>query len=68
MATENNGSVKYWRETVQEDENGDLILPFPQELLDEVGWKPGDNLSWIDRGDGTWEIHQKPTPLDHEDS
>lgn len=68
MATEDSGSVKrYWIETVQEDENGELILPFPQELLDEVGWKPGDNLEWVDRGDGTWEIRQKPTPLDHGD-
>ena len=63
MATEDSGSVKkYWIETVQEDENGELVLPFPQELLDEVGWKPGDNLEWVDRGDGTWEIRQKPTP------
>jgi hypothetical protein len=25
-------------------------------MLDEVGWNPGDNLKWVDRGDGTWEI------------
>lgn len=63
METQNSGSVKKcWIETVQQDENGELVLPFPQELLDEVGWRPGDNLEWVDRGDGTWEIRQKPTP------
>jgi bifunctional DNA-binding transcriptional regulator/antitoxin component of YhaV-PrlF toxin-antitoxin module len=66
MATTDSGNLKkYWIETVQEDENGELILPFPQELLDEVGWKPGDNLEWINRGDGTWEIRQKNEPLDN---
>ncbi len=68
METKNSGNLKYWVEAVQEDENGELILPFPQELLDEVGWKPGDNLEWIDRGDGTWEIRKKPEQSDNEDS
>jgi bifunctional DNA-binding transcriptional regulator/antitoxin component of YhaV-PrlF toxin-antitoxin module len=42
-----------------EEEGEDLILPFPQDMLDEIGWKPGDNLEWVDRGDGTWEIRKK---------
>ena len=68
MATTDSGNIKkYWIETVQEDENGELVLPFPQELLDEVGWKPGDNLEWVDRGDGTWEIRQKPRPSANEE-
>ncbi|WJZ48337.1 AbrB/MazE/SpoVT family DNA-binding domain-containing protein [Synechococcus phage DSL-LC02] len=25
-----------------EDDNGDLILPFPEELIEEVGWEDGD--------------------------
>jgi hypothetical protein len=47
-----------WTVTLEEadDGSGDLVLPFPQDMLDEVGWNPGDNLKWIDRGDGTWEI------------
>ena len=60
MATKDSGSVKkYWIESIQEDENGELVLPFPQELLDEVGWNTGDKLEWHDRGDGTWEIRKK---------
>lgn len=28
----------------EEDEEGNLILPFPEELLDALGWKGGDVL------------------------
>ena len=50
---------KSWTVIIEEDvETGDAILPFPQEMLDEVGWNPGDNLKWVDRGDGTWEIRK----------
>lgn len=50
--------VKTWTAIIEE-EGEDLILPIPQEMLDEVGWLPGDNLEWYDRGDGTWEIRKK---------
>ena len=50
---------KSWTVIIEEDqESGDLVLPFPQDMLDEVGWNPGDNLKWVDRGDGTWEIRK----------
>ena len=62
MATANGGNLKSW--TVSIDQDGeDLVLPLPQEMLDEVGWKPGDKLEWVDRKDGTWEIRKKPMPL-----
>jgi bifunctional DNA-binding transcriptional regulator/antitoxin component of YhaV-PrlF toxin-antitoxin module len=34
------------------------VLPLPKDMLDEVGWNTGDNLKWIDRDDGTWEIRK----------
>ena len=57
MTTENS---KKWTVTLEEADDGssDLVLPFPQGMLDEVGWNPGDNLKWVDRGDGTWEIRK----------
>ena len=58
---------KSWTAIIEEMENGDLVLPFPQEMLDEVGWYPGDNLEWHDRGDGTWEIRKKLEQSDRED-
>ena len=51
--------TKTWTEHIQEDENGDLFLQLAPELLAKVGWKLGDTLQWIDRGDGTWEIRKK---------
>jgi hypothetical protein len=40
---------------VQEDpETGDLILPIPQELLDRMGWREGDDLEWNQTTDGAW--------------
>lgn len=44
--------MKSW--TVSIDENG--ILPLPQDLLNEAGWKEGDSLFWIDNKDGTWSL------------
>jgi hypothetical protein len=46
--------------TVEEDpENGDLILPFTDEILAEVGWKTGDTIEWIDNKDGSWTMRKK---------
>jgi hypothetical protein len=59
--------VKTWSVMIEE-EGEDLVLPFPQDMLDEVGWKPGDNLEWVDRGDGTWEIRKKAEQSDNEGS
>ena len=30
--------------TCEEDEDGNLILPFPEELLDAMGWGEGTTL------------------------
>jgi len=49
-----------WTITVEEDpENGDLILPFTDEILSEVGWKTGDTIEWIDNKDGSWTMRKK---------
>jgi hypothetical protein len=49
-----------WAITVEEDpENGDLILPFTDEILSEVGWQTGDTIEWIDNKDGSWTLRKK---------
>lgn len=37
---------------LEEDEYGDVILPFPAELIEKYNWLEGDTLSWdiIDNG------------------
>ena len=45
---------------LEEDlETGDLILPLPEKLLKETGWKTGDTLDWNDNGDGTFSMTKK---------
>ena len=49
-----------WTLTVEEDpETGDAILQFSPDLLEQTGWKEGDTLEWIDRGDGSWQLKKK---------
>jgi hypothetical protein len=53
-------TLKNWTINVEEDpETGDCILPFPPDLLEEAGWKEGDELIWTDRGDGSWLLTKK---------
>jgi len=46
-----------WTVTVIEDEEG-AILPFPDGLLESVGWQEGDTLEWIDNSDGSWTLRK----------
>lgn len=50
-----------WTITVEDaqDGSGDLILPFPDDLLETAGWKEGDVLEWIDNDNGTWTLRKK---------
>ena len=49
----------HWTVTVEEDpETGDLLLPFPDDLLATQGWKEGDTLEWTDNADGSWTIQK----------
>ena len=46
-----------WTVALEEDpETGELILPFPPDLLKQAGWKEGDSLLWIDNNDGSWSL------------
>lgn len=37
---------------VQEDENGDLFIVLPDEMVDTLGWQEGDVLDWDLKGGG----------------
>ena len=38
--------------TVVEDENGDLALLFPADVLSQLGWVEGDVVEWEDTPQG----------------
>lgn len=45
MSNLQNDTVRF-EVITQEDENGDLIIPIPQQLLDKLGWKEGDDIQF----------------------
>ena len=52
--------MKSWTLTLEEDsETGDLVLPFTEEILKELGWREGDVLEWVDNKDGSWSLVKK---------
>ena len=42
-----------------EQQGDDLILPLPDQLLTEVGWAPGDIITWDIQEDGTVILKKK---------
>jgi hypothetical protein len=46
--------------TLEEDpETGDLILPFPEGMLEQMGWTIGDTLNWETKDDGSLYVTKK---------
>ena len=43
----------------QDPNTGDLILPFPSELLESLGWNEGDTLLWDISESGTITLTRK---------
>jgi hypothetical protein len=57
-----NTKLKTWTVILEEDpETGELVLPFNDEMLQELGWKEGDTLEWLDNKDGSWSLVKKKT-------
>jgi hypothetical protein len=44
---------------ILEEDGDDLILPLPEELLDELDWHIGDTLEWTEHLEGTWSLRKK---------
>jgi hypothetical protein len=47
-----------WTVAVEEaeDGSGDLVLPLPQDFLDQQGWREGDTLDWKENDNGSWTL------------
>jgi hypothetical protein len=45
--------------TLENDEEGNLVLPLSEDILKEVGWETGDVIDWIDNKDGSWTMKKK---------
>lgn len=53
--------------TVVEDDNGNLVLPLTDQIMDQVGWTEGDTLEWKDNGDGSFGLTKKETTIEETD-
>jgi len=42
---------KIWTTSVVE-ENGEMVILFPPDFMNHVGWKEGDTLAWVISDDG----------------
>ena len=42
----------------KDPDSDDLILEFPDSLMESTGWKVGDTLEWIDNKDGSWTLRK----------
>jgi hypothetical protein len=56
-------SQKKWIVPVEEVMDEDTYeinyaITFPQDLLDQAGWMEGDQLEWIDRDDGSFQLRK----------
>jgi hypothetical protein len=54
-AAEAKDKVVKWIIPVDDDYN----ITFPEDLLEQTGWKEGDTLQWIDQGDGSFKMIKK---------
>lgn len=52
------GNRMTWTAYVQQ-EGDDLLLPLPDELLADLGWKQGDVLVWSVNDNGTVTLTKK---------
>lgn len=49
-----------WSVTLEQDpETGELILPFPEDLINQMGWSEGTTLHWDVKDDNTVFITEK---------
>ena len=52
--------MNHWTIKLETDpETGELVMPFPPDLLAQVGWDFGDTLIWEDLQDGRWSLKKK---------
>jgi bifunctional DNA-binding transcriptional regulator/antitoxin component of YhaV-PrlF toxin-antitoxin module len=45
--------------TQEDPETGELVLPIPPELMKQMGWQEGDDLSFDLDNQGRWIISKK---------
>jgi hypothetical protein len=55
---DNKMSKVYTVPVIDMDDN-DVGIELPDELMEDMGWQPGDEIVWTDNGDGSWTLTVK---------
>jgi bifunctional DNA-binding transcriptional regulator/antitoxin component of YhaV-PrlF toxin-antitoxin module len=51
---------------VKQDDEGELYIELPPEVLDQLGWSIGDDLVWIVEEDGKILLRKRTDDSSHE--
>ena len=63
MTNEKMYNIKFTRTIIQNPDNPEeALLDLGTELCDQMGWKEGDTLEWVDNQNGTWLLRKQLTP------
>lgn len=57
----NENTSKTWYLPVEVDSSGDYFLTFPADLLEAVGLEEGDEVDWVDNGNGSYVLKKVDT-------
>ena len=55
MSPQKKDKVKSW--VLPVDDDG--VVTFPEDFLEQTGWKEGDTLQWILQDDGSFKMIKK---------
>ena len=56
------GKVNKWVLPVEPDPSGEYFVTFPDDLLEATNLKEGDEVEWIDQGDGSYLLKKVKQP------
>ena len=48
-----------WEVPITTDSDGELIIQFPDDMMEELNWSEGDELIWQQLDDGTWSLKKR---------
>jgi len=61
-AAEKADKVKKWILPVEMEPSGEYFVTFPDDLLDATNLKEGDEVEWVDQGDGSYKMIKVKQP------
>jgi bifunctional DNA-binding transcriptional regulator/antitoxin component of YhaV-PrlF toxin-antitoxin module len=70
LSKENKRQMNKYELEVKETPDGDLYFNFPKEMLNDLGWKEGDDVKFINNKNGSFTIKKvkyKTIELDFDD-